>query len=63
MTVQTTINEIREGRVRMSRECGHDPSKLIAYLQQYNRKCAAQVDQYKRTHPAHDAVARPSSAR
>ena len=57
MTVQSIINEIREERVRMSRECGHDPSKLIAYLQQYNRKYAAQVSQYRRAHPAHKASA------
>jgi hypothetical protein len=45
------MDEVLEGRVRMSRECRHDPSKLIAYLQQYNLKYAAQVDRYKRTHP------------
>ena len=56
MTTQSIMDEVREGRVRMSRECGHDPSKLIAYLQQYNRKYAAQVDRYEKTHPAHAAV-------
>ena len=48
MTSQAVINEIRESRTRMSRECGHDPSKLIAYLQRYNRKYATQVSQYQR---------------
>ena len=56
MTVQNIMNEVREGRVRMSRECGHDPSKLIAYLQEYNRKYSAQVSQYRKDHPARENV-------
>ena len=50
-TTQTIINEIRQSRRRMSRECGHDPSKLVAYLEQFNRKYAPQVREYRRTHP------------
>jgi hypothetical protein len=50
------MDEVREGRVRMSRECGHDASKLIAQLREYDRKYAAQVDQYKKTHPAREVV-------
>ena len=56
MTAQKIMDEVREGRVRMSRECGHDASKLIAQLREYDRKYAAQVDQYKKTHPARDGV-------
>ena len=50
MTVQSVMDEIREGRVRISRECGHDPARLIAYFRKYNRACAAQVRRYGRTH-------------
>jgi hypothetical protein len=57
MNVQSIMKEVREARVRMSHECGNDPSKLVAYLQQYNRKCARQVGRYRRTHPACEKVA------
>jgi len=50
------MDEVREGRVRMSRECGHDASKLIAQLRDYDRKCAVQIEQYKRTHPARESA-------
>ena len=57
MTVKSIMDEVREGRVRMSEECGHDPARLIAYLQQYNRKYAAQVDLYRKAHPVREAGA------
>ena len=56
MTAHEIMDEVREGRVRMSRECGHNASKLIARLREYDRKYTAQVDQYKRTHPARETV-------
>ena len=56
MTAQKIMDEVREGRVRMSRECGHDASKLIAQLRDYDRKCAVQIEQYKRTHPARESA-------
>ena len=49
-TVEAVIKEIRESRIRMSRECGHDPAKLIAHLQQFNRKYASQVREYRKAH-------------
>ncbi|MGD0090809.1 MAG: hypothetical protein ABSE73_12890 [Planctomycetota bacterium] len=49
---EEVIEEIRESRRRMSRECGHDPARYIQYLKTFNRKYSAQVQKYRRLHPA-----------
>ena len=49
-TAESVIEEIRESRRRMSRDCGHDPSKLIDYIQTFNRKYASQVEEYRKRH-------------
>jgi hypothetical protein len=46
------IDEIREARLRMSRECGHDPNKLLEALRPYNQKYVAQIAEYHRRHEA-----------
>ena len=49
-TIESVIEEIRESRRRMSRDCGHDPSRLIDYMQTFNRKYASQVEEYRKRH-------------
>ncbi len=44
------IEEVRRARRRMSEECGHDPKRLVQLLQDYNRRYAAQVRKYRRSH-------------
>jgi len=51
VTSDTIIDEIRESRRRMSKECGHDPARYIKYLKSFNRKYAAQVEKYRTQHP------------
>jgi hypothetical protein len=46
-TTEAIIAEIRESRVRMSEQCGHDSASLIAYLKTFNDKYAAQVARYR----------------
>jgi len=46
---ETAIEEVRESRNRMSRECGHDPAKLIAYLKQYSLEHSSEIRQYEAT--------------
>jgi len=46
---ETAIEEVRESRNRMSRECGHDPAKLIAYLKQYSREHSSEIREYGAT--------------
>lgn len=48
---ERVIEEIRESRRRMSEQCGHDPGKLIEYLQTFNRKYVAQVAEFERAQP------------
>ncbi|MBM4042750.1 MAG: hypothetical protein FJ290_30040 [Planctomycetes bacterium] len=45
-----TIEEVRRARRRMSEECGHDPKRFVELLQDYNRRYAAQVRNYRRSH-------------
>lgn len=47
---ETVIEEIRESRRRMSKDCGHDPAKYIEYMKTFNRKYAAQVAVYRKEH-------------
>jgi len=42
------IDEIRASRCRMSQECGHDMSRYVAYLKQFNSRYRAQVRRYER---------------
>jgi hypothetical protein len=51
ITSDTVINEIRESRRRMSKQCGHDPAKYVRYLKSFDQKYAAQVDRYRKEHP------------
>ena len=46
-TGESVIEEIRESRRRMSKECGHDPAKFIAYLKTFNAKYSSQVEKYR----------------
>ena len=46
-TTEAAIDEVRESRRRMSRNCGHDPAKLIAYLKQYSREHSSQIRKYE----------------
>ena len=47
-TTEAAIDEVRESRKRMSHDCEHDPSKLIAYLKQYEHKHSSQILEYKK---------------
>jgi hypothetical protein len=51
------IGEIRESRVRMSEECGHDPARYIANLKSLNHKYSAQIAMFReqRKSPAVDS--------
>jgi len=46
------IDEIRHSRCRMSEECGHDLTRYIAYLKQFNREYAAEVERYRKRRTA-----------
>ena len=60
-TAESVIEEIRQSRRRMSKECGHDPAQYIDYLKGFNDKYAAQVKRHReglRTRPAEPAISR-----
>ena len=42
----SVIREVRESRIRMSEQSGHDPFKFIEHLKTFNRKYATQVKRY-----------------
>lgn len=44
------IDEIRESRLRMSKECGHDLAKYIEYMKSFNTKYSDQVELFRRAH-------------
>lgn len=48
------IEEIRQSRRNMSKQCAHDMVRYLEYLKQFNSKYAAQVAKFRRLH-------RPSS--
>ena len=50
MRNHSVLDEVREGRERISRECDHDISRLMAYLRHYSDKCAEQLRRYSETH-------------
>ncbi|MCY3018380.1 MAG: hypothetical protein NTW87_05020 [Planctomycetota bacterium] len=41
------IEEIRRARCDISRRCGHDIYKYVAYLKQFNARYAEQVERYR----------------
>ena len=41
------IEEIRRSRCQLSKECGHDVARVIARLQDANRRYAEQVRKYE----------------
>ena len=43
------VEEIREARVSMSKLCGNDPARMVAYLQIYNKKYAWEVGRYRKS--------------
>lgn len=45
--VTAIMEEIRQSRCCMSAQCGHDPSRYIEYLKQFNRKYSDQVQRYE----------------
>jgi len=51
ITSEAIIEEIRESRRRMSKECGHDPARYVEHLKTFNQKYVAQVDRYRKEHP------------
>ena len=65
MSNHSVLDEVREGRERISRECDHDISRLMAYLRHYNDKCAEQLRRYRQTHGGEEAGggARPAQER
>ena len=46
----TILDEIRESRRRMSKECAHDPARYVKYLRTFDQKYAAQIERYRREH-------------
>jgi hypothetical protein len=44
---EIVIEEIREGRRRMSEQCGHDLAKYIELLKSFNDKYSTQVARYR----------------
>lgn len=44
------IEEIRESRRQMSRECNHDVREYIAYLKTLTPKFQTQVDLFQKSH-------------
>ena len=61
ITGDTILDEIRESRRRMSKECGHDPATYFEYLRTFDQKYAAQIERYRTQHPI--AVAKAESMR
>lgn len=55
---EIVIEEIREGRRRISEQCEHDPAKLIEYLKTLNETYAAQVERYRKGHPTSSSASR-----
>ena len=51
ITSDTIMDEIRESRRRMSKECDHDPATYIEYLRTFDQKYAAQIERYRTEHP------------
>ena len=51
---EMVIDEIREGRRRLSEQFGHDPAKYVAYLKALDQKHKTQIGQFLtlRTPPA-----------
>ena len=49
-TAESVIEEIRESRRRMSRDCGHDPSRLIEYIRTFDKEYASQVEEFRKRH-------------
>ena len=44
------IEEIRQSRRNMSKQCGHDMVQYLEYLKQFDSKYAAQVAKFRRLH-------------
>lgn len=55
------IEEIRRSRCQLSEECGHDVARVIARLQDANRRYAEQVRKYRELRRA-EAVADDASS-
>lgn len=55
------IEEIRRSRCQLSEECGHDVARVIARLQDANRRYAEQVRKYRELRRA-EAVADDTSS-
>lgn len=50
-TDDIVIDQIREGRVRISEQCGNDPARIIEYLKAFNKKYSVEVARYRRLRP------------
>jgi len=44
------IEEVRRSRCRMSEQCGHDVTRYLQFLQDFNSRYAAQVRKYRESH-------------
>jgi hypothetical protein len=56
---QAVIEEIRQSRRQMSKECGHDPATFIEYMTKFNEKYSAQVDKFRKEHRPAPAESAP----
>lgn len=45
--IHQVIDEIREGRRKISEECHHEPRELVAYLRSLEGKYSAQVEKFR----------------
>jgi hypothetical protein len=46
--IDPVVEEIRAGRVQISRSCGNDPARVVKYLQAFNKKYSKEVSRYRR---------------
>ena len=61
ITSEAVIEEIRESRRRMSKDCGHDPARYVEHLRTFNQKYVAQVDRYRKEHQVPPELGRAPS--
>ena len=52
---KTILDEVRHSRLQMSEQCGNDSATYIEYLKKFNEKYSAQVEKYRKQHPAEHA--------
>ena len=50
------IEEVRRSRRRMSEQCGHDLTRFLQLLQDFNKRYARQVQKYRESRRAAGAT-------